>query len=199
MNILFVANSILLGAGLSMDAFSVSCANAIREPGMRVPRMVCIAGVYGIFQFLMPMAGWACVHTVKESFSAVQDYIPWAACLMLVLIGGKMLLEGIKSRSTVSAEDSTEAGKLTVSVLLLQGIATSIDALSVGFTIAGYGVTMALAACLIIGAVTFVICMGGLAIGRRAGRVLTGKADIIGGIILIGIGLEIVITHFIVL
>ena len=229
----FFLNSILLGIGLAMDAFSVSCANALREPCMRRRRMCGIAGVYAFFQFLMPMAGWLCVHTIEERFSRIQWVIPWIALGLLVWIGAGMLLEGIReekkaatdSGSASGTQDATDPGSasgakaatdpgsasgaqktadsgnassaLTLPVLLLQGIATSIDALSTGFTIAEYQFLMAFTACLIIAAVTFVICMGGLVIGRKAGSRLSGKAGILGGVILIAIGLEIVITHYI--
>ena len=229
----FFLNSILLGIGLSMDAFSVSCANALREPCMRRRRMCGIAGVYAFFQFLMPMAGWLCVHTIEERFSRIQWVIPWIALGLLVWIGAGMLLEGIReekkaatdsgsasgtqeatdpgsasgtkaaadSGNASGAQKTTDSGNassaLTLPVLLLQGIATSIDALSTGFTIAEYQFLMAFTACLIIAAVTFVICMGGLVIGRKAGSRLSGKAGILGGVILIAIGLEIVITHYI--
>lgn len=200
MNGVFFINSLLLGAGLAMDAFSVSCANALREPHMRLPRMAQIAGVYAFFQFLMPLAGWLCVHTVKERFAAFQNYIPWIALLLLLWIGGGMVLDAIRtdaaSAHTGEVSQHTDAAALSFPVLLLQGVATSIDALSVGFTIADYGMFMALTSCLIIGAVTFAICMGGLRIGKMAGEKLTTKAGMLGGIILIAIGLEIVITHY---
>ena len=198
MDMRFIINSILLGAGLAMDAFSVSCANALREPKMRLPRMSLIAGVFGFFQFLMPMAGWLCVHTIEEHFAAVQGYIPWIALVLLVWIGGNMILEAVRERreSAEASEPVREAGRMSASLLLIQAVATSIDALSVGFTIAGYRLQEALASCLIIGAVTFLICMGGLEIGKRAGTRLTWKAGIFGGTILIAIGLEIVISGY---
>ena len=201
-----------------MDAFSVSCANALLEPGMKLMRMSLIAGVYGAFQFMMPMLGWTFVHTIEERFVSFQPFIPWIALVLLVWIGGKMLIEGIREQRRTggggpgslpgasgldkgSPDAVPAAGKkpsaLTLPVLLLQGTATSIDALSVGFTIAGYDLGMALTSCMIIGAVTFIICMAGLAIGKKAGMKLAGKAGIIGGLILIAIGLEIVISSFI--
>ena len=147
----------------------------------------------------MPMAGWLCVHTIEERFVAVQGYIPWIALVLLVWIGGKMILEALRERreTAETSEPVREAGRLTAAMLLVQAVATSIDALSVGFTISGYHLQMALAACLIIGVVTFLICMGGLEIGKRAGTRLTWKAGILGGVILIAIGLEIVISSYV--
>lgn len=185
-NFMFFINSILLGVGLAMDAFSVSLANGLNEPDMRVKRMSGIAGVFAIFQAAMPMIGWLCVHTIATYFSLFEKLIPWIALLLLLYIGGKMLIEGIKGD-----EESEDAGALTFSALMLQGIATSIDALSVGFTIADYNVIMAVVCAVIIAAVTFIICMTGLKIGKKVGTKLAGKANILGGVILIGIGIEI--------
>ena len=189
-SISFVIKSILLGAGLAMDAFSVSLANGLNEPCMKKPRMCMIAGIFAFFQALMPLLGWLCVHTVAQAFSAFEKLIPWIALVLLCFIGGKMLLEGIQNKD----EDPCAAGAVTFGALLVQGVATSIDALSVGFTIAEYGWLMALVCALIIAAVTFVICMGGLLIGRKFGTRLAGKASILGGVILILIGLEIFLT-----
>lgn len=187
----FFFNSILLGVGLAMDAFSVSLANGLHEPKMRTRRMCLIAGVFAVFQALMPMAGWVCVHTVVQYFQAFERLIPWIALALLGFIGGKMLYEGIKGED--ACEDAPGVG---LGALLVQGVATSIDALSVGFTIADYDLLSAMVAALIIAAVTFAVCMAGLFIGRKAGTKLAGKAGILGGAILIFIGLEIFITSF---
>lgn len=184
---LFFVNSILLGVGLAMDAFSVSLANGLKEPKMKTPRMSMIAGCYAFFQFAMPMIGWICVHEIVVYVQKFEKFIPWIALILLLYIGGKMLIEGIKG------EDESEEGNRTLSfgTLIIQGIATSIDALSVGFTIADYNWLMALIASLIIAAVTFAICICGLNIGKKVGTKLSTKAAILGGVILIGIGIEI--------
>jgi putative Mn2+ efflux pump MntP len=191
MNLLFIATSAALGVGLAMDAFSVSLANGLHEPYMKRNRICAIAGVYAFFQYIMPMIGWICVHTIVEAFSQFRQFIPWIALLLLHYIGGKMILEGLEERKAdeeeLAAQDRSASGK----DLLIQGIATSIDALSVGFTIAEYDFLMANTAGLIIAAVTFVICVGGLLIGRKAGTRLSWKASILGGCILIAIGIEI--------
>ena len=187
----FFFNSILLGVGLAADAFSVSLANGLNEPCMKAGKMALTAGIFAIFQGLMPMIGWICVHTVVQYFSAFEVLIPWIALALLGYIGGKMLYEGIHCKC-----EDCDCKKATLSMLLVQGVATSIDALSVGFTIAEYNWIMALVSALIIAAVTFVICMGGLYIGKKAGNKLAGKAGILGGAILIFIGLEIFITSF---
>lgn len=185
---LFFLNSALLGVGLAMDAFSVSLANGLNEPHMKRGRMMGIAGVFGGFQALMPMLGWLCVHTIVQIFGAFDRFIPWIALILLGYIGGKMLWEGLHG-----GEDD-EKPAMSFGMLLVQGVATSIDALSVGFTIADYGPVMALVASLMIAAVTFAICMGGLALGKRFGTKLAGKASVLGGVILIGIGIEIFLS-----
>ena len=189
---MFLFNSVLLGVGLAMDAFSVSLANGLNEPQMGTRRMCGIAGVFAFFQALMPMTGWVCIHTIVSHFQAFEKLIPWIALILLGYIGGKMLVEGIRGETPEEG-----AARLTFGVLMVQGIATSIDALSVGFTIADYDWVMALVASLLIATVTFAICMAGLCLGRKFGTKLAGKASILGGVILIGIGLEIFISHWI--
>ena len=184
----FFLNSVLLGVGLAMDAFSVSMANGLHDPKMNKGTMCKIAGTFGIFQAAMPMIGWVCVHTIVELFASFETLIPWIALALLGYIGGKMLLDGIRG------EEAEEAAELGAGALFMQGIATSIDALSVGFTISEYGWLMALTAAIIIAVVTFILCMAGLRIGKKFGTQLSGKASILGGVILIGIGLEIFIT-----
>ena len=185
-SLLFVLNSILLGVGLAMDAFSVSLANGLNEPVMRKKKMCGIAGVFGFFQALMPMAGWVCVHTIIYYFKAFEKFVPWIALILLVYIGGGMVLEGMKND-----EEKAEKTRLSVGTLFVQGIATSIDALSVGFTIAEYGFVMAFVCSNIIAVVTFIISYAGLIIGKKFGTKFSGRADILGGVILIFIGLEI--------
>lgn len=188
-NLLFFFNSILLGVGLAMDAFSVSLANGLNEPGMGKGKMCGVAGVFALFQAIMPMIGWICVHTIVQFFKAFEKCIPWIALILLLFIGGKMLIEGIKNRN-----GENERAKVGIAALFVQGVATSIDALSVGFTIAGYGLLMAVVCALIVGAITFIICMAGLIIGKKFGTKFANKASIFGGIILIMIGIEIFVT-----
>lgn len=184
----FFLNSALLGVGLAMDAFSVSLANGLHDPHMSRRRGTIIAGTFGVFQAVMPMAGWLCVHTIVELFSAFERFVPWIALALLGYIGGKMLMEGIKG------EEAEETAELSAGALFMQGVATSIDALSVGFTISEYGWLMALVCSLIVAMVTFFICEAGLSLGKKFGTKLSGKASILGGVILIGIGLEIFIS-----
>ena len=186
LDLLFIANSALLGLGLAMDAFSVSLANGLNEPKMKRTRMAYIAMIYAVFQAVMPLTGWVCVHSVVCYFKSFEKFVPWIALILLLFIGGKMLVEGIKGDN-----EKSETKNLSLFVLLLQGIATSIDALSVGFTIAEYGFIMALLCAIIIATVTFVTCYVGLGIGKKFGTKFAGKATILGGLILIFIGIEI--------
>ena len=189
LDFVFFLNSVLFGVGLAMDAFSVSLANGLNEPGMSRGRMCAIAGTFCGYQIVMPLIGWFCVHTIAELFSGFQKFIPWIALILLLYIGGKMLLEGLRSK-----DGDEEAPAVGFWALMLQGIATSIDALSVGFTIADYGAAEAITESVIIGVVTFMICMCGLAIGKKFGTKLAGKASVLGGVILIAIGIEIFVS-----
>lgn len=185
---LFIFNAVLLGAGLAMDAFSVSVANGLAEPKMRPYKHIAVAAVYGIFQFMMPMIGWFLVTTLIGWFGVIKGFIPYIALGLLLFIGIKMIVECLRG----TEEEDTR--RLTLPLLLLQGVATAIDALSVGLTTAGDTWYMALLSSLIIGAVTFVICLFGLWVGRRFGSIFK-RAEVVGGIILIAIGIEIFVKN----
>ena len=185
-SLMLFVNSVLLGVGLAMDAFSVSLATGLREPKMKLGRMNLIAGVFGGFQAVMPLIGWICVHTLLTYFQAFEKCIPWIAMILLGFIGGKMLYEGIRKKG-----DDEAPTKMGLHELLIMGVATSIDALSVGFTIAEYQVLQAVVAALIIGVVTYIICMVGLFLGKKFGTRFSSKAQILGGVILIVLGVEI--------
>lgn len=195
MNFLFFVNSVALGIGLAMDAFSVSVANALHEPKMPPPKMCLIAGVFAFFQFFMPMAGWICVHTIVVYFERIQFLIPWIALILLGWIGGKMIIETMRKKTD---NDSEKMGFLSFGTLLIQGIATSIDALSVGFTTAEYSVLLALISSFIIAIVTFILCIAGIVIGKKATSHLSNKAGLLGGVLLLLIGLEIFIRGVVV-
>lgn len=187
---IFFIESLLLGAGLAMDAFTVSLANGLGEPKMEKRKMCGIAAVFAVFQALMPLAGWFCVHTFIKCFSAFEKFIPFISLFLLSFIGGKMLLDARNG-------GDEEKPAIGLGGLIVQGVATSIDALSVGFTIAEYSFIKALVCAAVIAAVTFVICVIGVAIGKKCGTALAGKASVLGGVILIAIGLEIFITGII--
>lgn len=190
-DVIFYINSVAFGVGLAMDAFSVSMANGLSEPHMKRRKMLAIAGVFAAFQIIMPLLGWLCVHTVAESFESFQTFIPYIAIVLLLFIGGKMIYEAVRGKG---GGDNMDGAALGAAALFVQGVATSIDALSVGFTIAEYTPVEALVESLIIGAVTFMVCVGGVMIGKRFGTKLGGAASVLGGVILIAIGVEIFVS-----
>lgn len=196
---LFFFNSFLIGIGLAMDAFSVSLANGLNEPDMSTKKTLGVAGIFGVFQGIMPLIGWFCVHSIASAFSAFEKFIPWIALGLLAYIGGKMLYEGIKEYKCHEdgGEECPVPKKLGITALMVQGLATSIDALSVGFTISEYNTLQAVVCALLIAVVTFGICTAGIYLGKKFGTALAGKSAIFGGSILIFIGLEIFITSFI--
>ena len=187
-----IFNSLLLGIGLAMDAFSVSIANGIVESGMRKRRMLAIAGVYAAFQFLMPMLGWILVTTLEEIFTKFSILIPWIALILLLFIGGKMIWDAFHEDDELGEE---AVARLSLRELLLLAIATSIDALAVGVTVAFLDVSIVPAVALI-GVTTFVISFGGVVIGHQFGSRWEKASTIAGGIILICIGIKIVLDHF---
>ena len=189
-NLTFLFNSLLLGLGLAADAFSVSLADGLGEPEMKKGKFFLIPGTFAFFQALMPLTGWLCVHAMVERFSRFSKAVPWIAFALLVFLGVKMIVEALK---TSGEEKSGPTAGLGPGVLLMQGIATSIDALSVGFAISEYDALHALVCAAVIAAVTFAVCAAGLLIGRKAGTRLSGKAQIFGGAILVAIGAEILI------
>ena len=192
MNLAFYITAVMLGVGLAADAFSVSLANGLNESKMKTNKMLLVAGMFAVFQGLMPMLGWFFVHTLVEYFKVFEKFIPWIALILLVFIGGKMIIEAFDKKCS-----EEEVKPLGIGLLLIQALATSIDALSVGFTIATHTFFPALVTALIIALITFVICFIGIIIGKKFGTKLKNKASLLGGLILIIIGIEIFITGMI--
>ena len=186
---LLFLNRILLGFGLALDAFSVSVADAMANPNMKSGKKISIALTFAVFQTLMPLVGWFCVRTIADKFSLFQKAIPYIALILLAYIGIKMIIESRKD----GEEKNEGVAALTFATLIIQGVATSIDALSVGFAIADYSSLEALVSTLIIGITTFIICIFGLELGKKVGKAFSDKATLFGGCILIIIGLEIFI------
>ena len=183
----FFFNSIILGVGLAMDAFSVALVNGLHEPKMKKHKEITIARMFALFQAVMPIIGWFCVHTIADKFEVVKPFIPWVSLCLLVYIGIGMMREGMSKESEVKES----AYALTLGTLICQGVATSIDALSVGFTIAHYNQTAAIVCAVIISVVTFFISLAGVIIGKHFGTKFLGKSSILGGALLIFIGVEI--------
>ena len=191
-NLIF--SSVLLGVGLAMDAFSVSLANGLNEPKMRLRKVIAISGIFAFFQAIMPLIGWIAISGFLELFKSFQGYIPWISFILLCFIGGKMIFDSIRGDS----EDGEDAKKLTIGVLFVQAIATSIDALTAGINLAkDYALSQYLYVILsvsIIAALTFGICFGGVKIGQKVGTKFSSKAGILGGSVLIFLGLKIFIA-----
>lgn len=183
----------LIGIGLSMDAFAVSVTNGMCKREKIWAAALACGLCFGIFQGVMPALGYALGSTFAEY---IEQYDHIIALVLLCYIGGKMILDLIRSAGGNSADEPVEVGSLKASVLILQGIATSIDALAVGVSFAtmlSWG-AMAGAASLI-AATTFVIAAAGVFIGGKFGDILNNKAQLVGGLILIGIGVKIFVEH----
>lgn len=199
----FFLQNIGLGAGLSMDAAAVSMSNGLNEPKMSIGKKILMAAMYALFQAAMPIAGYFAGHALIDK---IGSYIPWIALVLLLFLGGKMIRDGIKERQKKADEEkSIEDGggaveaeavkpKLGIKTLLVQALATSIDALSVGLSISDYEIYEAMIAAAIISILTFALCFIAAKIGQKFGDKLGSKAVILGGIILIVIGIEICVT-----
>ena len=168
-----------------MDAFSVAAANNMRER-MSFFKQACCSLVYAFFQALMPFTGWLLIHTLLNVFWQARSAAPAVAFILLCLIGGRMLFK--KPEGPGGPES---AAKLGPGMLLLQGLATSIDALSAGTAIASYSMAEALLCCAIIAFITFWITLAGAFLGRSLGSL--PFAEKAGGVILIFIGIEILV------
>lgn len=192
LSFIFFFNSIVLGIALAMDAFSVSLANGMNEPCMKRKKMFLVALVFGVFQGLMPLIGWGCVHTIKSLFESFEKFIPWIALVLLAFLGIKMIIDGVKGCDDEDDKDCNKNKGLML--IIVQGIATSIDALSVGITNANYNIYNAILSSVIISIITFVICYFGIIIGKKFGTKFSKNAAIFGGVILILIGIEIFLS-----
>ncbi len=198
---IWIITAIGLGAGLAMDACAVSMSNGLAEPNMKLKKTFLIAGMFGLFQILMPVIGYLIITVLSsslgENFSRIFGYlVPWIALILLLFLGIKTIVDGIKEGKEKDNEENKKSKNITIGYLLLQAVATSIDALSVGII---YGNVPPLEAYLtfaIVGVVTFAICVAAVFIGKKFGTLFANKATIAGGIILIAIGLEIFFTHW---
>lgn len=176
----------LLAVGLSMDAFAVSIANGLSKKNINGRWIFSIALCFGVFQGAMPIAGFVLGSAFSKYITSLDHIF---ALVLLGYIGGKMLYDGIKNN-----EEESGSGNLTVGELLVQGVATSIDALAVGISLAALKVNIVTSA-LFICCITFCFGIAGVIIGKKFGDKLSNKAQILGGLILVGIGLKIFIEH----
>ncbi|MCE1157784.1 MAG: manganese efflux pump MntP family protein [Spirochaetia bacterium] len=188
--------SFLMGLALSMDALAVSISASICTDS--IPRAVSLraAAFFGFFQFAMPLTGWLLGSTFRQ---LIQGYDHWIAFGLLAFVGGKMLWEGIRVRIPAYCPDPDEIkdhGIMKIHSLLLLALATSIDALAVGLSLCMIGSPI-LWPSVIIGVTTYVVCLLGIQFGKNLKRLFGDWADIVGGIVLIGIGTKILIEHLI--
>lgn len=172
-----------IATGLSMDAFSVSVTNGLGMKKFDIKKAFIISFFYGFFQFIMPVIGFYAAGIFKGYIEAVDH---WVAFILLLLIGIKMITE--------SFEEKEESSDLSIKVLFLQAIATSIDALAVGISFVALNFPV-FKASFIIGITTFILSFIGVLTGKKAGNIFKGKAEILGGVILIGIGIKILVEH----
>ena len=182
--ITFFLNSIFLGVALAMDSFSVSIADGLSFPKMQHKYRYIIPLNFGFFQGFMPFIGWCAVRTLSDRFVLFEKLTPWIGFFLLIYLGSDMI------RKRNDEETVTKGVNISVSLLLVQGIATAIDALSVGFAFAHYTVTEVVFAVTIIAVITFLICIAGIKLGNVIGKRFRSHASMAGGIILIGIGIE---------
>lgn len=199
--LIWILTAIGLGAGLAMDACAVSMSNGLAEPKMKLGKIFTIAGSFGVFQIIMPIFGYLAVTvlsaTLGENFTRIFGYlVPWIALTLLLILGIKMIVEGIKEGKDSNKENEESVKKLTIGGLFVQAIATSIDALSVGVIYGNVVPLEAYTTFLIIGIVTFGISVAAVFIGKKFGTIFSNKATIAGGIILCAIGLEIFFSHW---
>lgn len=195
---------ILLSVGLAMDAFAVSISNGLSMKKILLRKALLIAGAFGLFQGLMPLLGFLLGSSFARFIGEWDHYI---ALIFLGFIGGKMIFDGI-SEIRHPEKNKDDGKQLSLISLLFQAIATSIDALVVGVSFATVGVDIVdtgwsfcainlnlWAAIGIIAAITFVISLLGVFMGKKFGEFLGSKAVIFGGIILVGLGIKIFVEH----
>ena len=181
LSVLFIA------LGLSADCFAVALSGSIAMRTVSRLQILRISLAFGLFQSLMPVLGWLAGRTVVE---LIADYDHWVAFILLALIGSRMIWESFRSR-----DRRTERTDITKGILLLTlSVATSIDALVVGLAFAFLEVNIVMAVSTI-GLVAFVATAIGFLLGRKAGNLIGRRAEAIGGVVLIGIGLRILLTH----
>lgn len=195
----FIVNSLLLGLSLSLDSFSICITNALIEHKMARKRIAFIALMHAAFQMGMTYAGYILVKILSTIFLNFLKVVPYIALTLLSYIGIKMIIEGIKDRRKAREdkevkEDNKEGRrKIGIKTLLLQGVAASIDALSVGCALGMYSAARLFTASFTIGLTTFILCLLAFMLGERIPIKYSYNANIAGGTVLVAIGLEIVL------
>ncbi|SDM88610.1 manganese efflux pump MntP family protein [Acetanaerobacterium elongatum] len=178
---------LVMSIGLAMDAFAVSVSNGMCVAKMRLKQALIFAFAFGLAQGIMPCIGWLAGQVFA---SYIQQIDHWVALILLSFIGVKMIVETIKELR--NPKEECPAGGISAKTIFIQAVATSIDALAVGVSLAAMNVDIIYAAAMIAG-VTFVICLAGAYLGKSVGRLLKDKAEIFGGVVLILLGIKIFI------
>ncbi|QNU68171.1 manganese efflux pump [Ruminiclostridium herbifermentans] len=178
---------ILLAVGLSMDAAAVSISNSLCIKKISIKNILQMAVMFALFQAIMPLAGYFAASAFSD---VINQFDHWIALILLSIIGGKMLYEAITSDDKLNCDLIT----MTLKLLVVQAIATSIDALAVGVSLSALNVNIFYSIS-IIGAITFIICCTAVLIAKRFGSLLGKRAGVVGGIILIAIGIKIFLEH----
>ena len=196
-----VFDILVLAAALSMDAVAVSMTDGMSEPSMPLKKALSIGGFFGVFQALMPLIGYFVTGLVASAFLGVfKRASAWVSFALLAFLGGKMIADGVRELRAAKEGDAPEETKtLSVGRLAAQAVATSVDALAVGVTLQMAAISPAGLfppvgwSVLIIGAVTFALCVPAVYLGKLIGNRLADKAQLIGGVVLVGIGLKILL------
>lgn len=183
-----IVEIILIGLALSMDAFAVTISNSFVYQHESRARMMLMPVAFGAFQWLMPIAGFF-AGTIAAGF--IESYAGIVSFVILAFIGGNMIREGVSALRGGEKEENAgpEQKHLTVSSVLVQAVATSIDAFAVGVSLLASGANIFFASP-VIGLTTFVCCIVALVVGRKFGEVLGDKAEIVGGVVLVAIGVK---------
>ena len=179
---------VLIAVSLALDAFAVSVSSGIAIPGFGGRQAVKMGCYFGAFQFLMPLAGWLLGSSVSQYIEAVDH---WIAFGLLAAIGGKMVWGAL---GRARGEEEEAPADLSPARLTVLAVATSIDALAVGVSMAFMRVNILLSA-VVIGVVAFVLSVVGGLVGRRLGGLFQRRAELVGGLVLIGIGVKILFEH----
>lgn len=191
----WIITAILLGLGLAMDACAVSTTDGLSEPKMKWNKILLISGMFGFFQMMMPVFGYLAVTVFSlvlgEEFTRIFSYfVPYLALIILLYLGIELIIDTIKNK------DEESVKKITFSTILVQSFATSIDALSVGVVLGELEMFEAMMSFLIVGIITFAMCVLAIVIGKKFGNLFSSKAGIVGGSILIFIGFEIFFSNW---
>lgn len=183
-----IIQAVVLGVTLAMDALSISVSKALAANKVKFSNALKLATVFGLFQAVMPLIG----YLIGNSFySLIKEYFNFLSFAILTFIGGKMIYEHFK------CENDDTCGIITIRELIVLGIATSIDALAAGFVFSGNEFLTVVLNCVIIGAITFIICAVGYIGGSKIGSFIGDKGEIIGGIVLILLGVKFLLEYFI--